>query len=562
MKRFFLSSLTILYVIATAMSLLVLFQPTKAIAATPFNPNNLIDDFTFENTGSMSASTVDSWLNANFPNSCISSNNGFTTPDPQGWSDSQNQYLFGANTSAGKAITDAAALYHVNPQVILATLQKEQSIVGGGAGCHTNNPDPNWPFSNTPAANTTFTCTINGKSTTCTYACPTAFGGGCMNIAMSYGCPGYCSARDESFQLQLTLGSWILRFSEERAYGILTGYTGYETGDENFTYSGPMTAGYRQRVVGGQSIYYDGTYTTSDGTTVTIANGATASLYTYTPFISGNQSFDNIFQGAISDGYLGFGSVQSNDTFASHPNGTLIWENSRVYLISNGQKDYVSNADVFSSYGYRWMQVKAETTGDKNLPFGPSITNFAPGTLFRSDGSPVYVAEYENGILKKREVSYAAFISLGYSWADVMLVPPGEFPTDTYSSILFDAQHPSGTLVRLPNDSRVYLIDQGTLRYVPNPFVFESNDYSWSKILQATSLDASLPAGPDVQAAQGAIALSDGNIFVIDADTNGDFKRPVGPWECYANRAHYTSSDWLVYDLYMLPTRTGSNYTC
>jgi hypothetical protein len=244
-----------------------------------FNANDLMDDGIFENSGSMSAVQIDNFLNS-FPSSCISLNNGFTTPDPTGWTTTPNSthgYTFGGNVSAGQAIYDAAQNYHVNPQVILATMQKEQSAVTGSAGCHGNGTSPG-------------------------QACP--YAGGCLDIVMGYACPSGCDDSYKGFSLQLIAGTWLLRFAQQRAYGNLTGYAGHDPNDENICYGGPMTAGNRQRSAssstckgapGNTMIYYDGSYTTQNGTGVTIANGATAALYYYTPFTSGNQNFDNIF---------------------------------------------------------------------------------------------------------------------------------------------------------------------------------------------------------------------------------------------------------------------------
>ena len=292
--------------------LLAIFAPILSVSpafADTFNPNHIIDDGIFDNYNTMDAATINNWLNISFPSSCISSNNGFSTPDPQGWSATQNKYLFGGNVTAGQAIHDVAVLYHVNPQVILTTLQKEQAIPNGGAGCHPNTPDPNAPFSDTPSSSNTFTCTINNKAQTCTYAC--TYNGGCMNIALGYGCPYYCAAVDEGFSMQITLGTWLLRFGEQRAEGTLKGYAGYEAGDEYLYYSGPMTPGTRQRSATSSAVYYDGSYTTVDGTTVTITTGSTATLYNFTPYISGNQKFFNIFQNWFGTTTVGCGTSET-----------------------------------------------------------------------------------------------------------------------------------------------------------------------------------------------------------------------------------------------------------
>ena len=263
------------------LAFIILIMPASAAA---FNQNDLIDDPIFNDNSSMSASQIDTFLNS-FPDSCISTNNEFWTPDPTGWSSSvttNNGYTFGGRVSAGQAIYDASQFYDINPQVLLATMQKEQSIVTGTGGCHYYNSNP-------------------GEA--CVYS-----GGGCVYIGMSYACPSGCSTAysttdgtgsygiGDAFSLQLIAGSWLLRWSQERSYGILTGYAGFDPGDNNIWYSGPMTAGYRQRDSSDTSNYYDGTDTLSDGTSVNISNGATAALYFYTPYISGNEKFDSIYQ--------------------------------------------------------------------------------------------------------------------------------------------------------------------------------------------------------------------------------------------------------------------------
>ncbi len=259
----------------------ILGWPAKTFAS--INYGHLIDDSVFENVGSKSASQTDSWLNSNYPSGCISGS--FRAPDPLGWSSSQNKMLFGSNVTAGKVIFDASQIYHVNPNVLLATLQKEQSAVSGGAGCHPNSPDPN------SATNMTDKCGPGTRK--CTVAC--IYAGGCLNIAMGYGCPSYCDVRYEGFSKQVIWAANTLRFAEVRSEGILTGYTGHDPGDEDLHYSGPMTRGYRRRSASEPNIYYDGTYTPKDASAINVATGATAALYNYTPFESGNHNFYNIF---------------------------------------------------------------------------------------------------------------------------------------------------------------------------------------------------------------------------------------------------------------------------
>lgn len=293
-----------LFALAFLMSVQVVFvyKPPQKVDA--FDPSIIISDSVFENTASMNASQIDAFLN-NIGSSCIRQASGFVSPQPLGYS--SGAYRFGGNVTAGQSLASIAQNYNLNPQVLITTLQKEQAITTGGAGCHYDRPNPTDPAQ-------VFACDLyhSGRSYRCTQACP--YAGGCMNIAMGYGCPGYCNVDLELFQMQLSAASWYLRFAEQRSYGRLSGYAGFDSGDDTYSYSGPMTPGYRQRVAGGANTYYDGTYTTNDGTTVTITNGATASLYSYTPFVSGNSKFQNIFQTTFGFGSATTGACLGNES--------------------------------------------------------------------------------------------------------------------------------------------------------------------------------------------------------------------------------------------------------
>lgn len=323
----------------------LLFGQSQTFAT---NPSNLMDDGVFNRTSSMSATQIDNLLNS-YGASCISGGNGFTTLDPRGYSGTS--YQFGGNVSAGKAIYDISQHYDVNPQVIVTTLQKEQSVVTGSAGCHPNTPNSS-ASQNSPCGS---------AKTPCTEACP--YSGGCVPIAMSYACPNYCYAGIEGFSNQISGGTWVLRWAQERAYGNLSGYAGFDAGDESYYYTGPMTAGWRQRSSADSSNYYDGTWTTSDGQGITVTNGATASLYTYTPFFSGNNNFDNLFQSTFN-----FGSVF--DVYS--------WSIVSQYAYTDSNKTTVVDSTKLSPGQKIYVGFTAKNTGDT--------------TWTNSGSSPIHVA--------------------------------------------------------------------------------------------------------------------------------------------------------------------------
>ena len=276
MHKFKLFSLALLAGVA-----MVFIQSGTASAA--FNANRLIDDGIFNNVSSMSAAQIDTFLNAR--NSCISTNSGFSAPDPTGYSPSGG-YQYGGNVSAGTIIAHAAQAYELNPQVLITTLQKEQSLI------------------------TSTTCSTNTIAKAVGYACPDSGGSynySGVNIYTRNGTTytsvsGICvnSSVKVGFSQQLIRAAWLLKFGQQRSLGnmdwaIVKG--NWDNSDDlQSCYSGPVTEGYRKVCPSGATTYYDG-LRTIDATTVHMDTGATAALYWYTPHLHGNQNFVSIFEG-------------------------------------------------------------------------------------------------------------------------------------------------------------------------------------------------------------------------------------------------------------------------
>ena len=94
-------------------------------ASAGFSNNRVIDDGVFDNAATMDEGSIQSFLNS-FSNSCLKN---YQAPYP-------NDYFnYGGNVPAARVIKRAADLWGINPQVILTTLEKEESLVRGNAGC-------------------------------------------------------------------------------------------------------------------------------------------------------------------------------------------------------------------------------------------------------------------------------------------------------------------------------------------------------------------------------------------------------------------------------------------
>src|SRR5688572_21038595 len=122
MKKLFLLALAI-----TCVSLqgLITTQSVEAANAANWTAGRIIDDHIFTNEGTMSASSVQAFLNGK-GSGCLKD---FQTPEPLG----NNQY--GADVSSARAIWKAGQLFDINPQVLLVTLQKEQGLITVDGNC-------------------------------------------------------------------------------------------------------------------------------------------------------------------------------------------------------------------------------------------------------------------------------------------------------------------------------------------------------------------------------------------------------------------------------------------
>ena len=424
----------------------------RPVNAYTFNPNDVIDDGVFYNTGTMGITQIDNFLNT-FPNSCISTNSGFGAPDPTGYRPSPSQFFYSSSpVSAGMVIYDAAQAYGLNPQVLLTTMQKEEGIVDGsgpygcgvtamasalGYGCTdsgTNTHDYNYPS--------------GGLVTPLYYRNSTPFNsvsGSCVNSGPKAG-----------FSEQVIHAAWLLRFGQERSLGNinwnvhLTNYpqpgdSWDNSDDPQSCYSGPMTQGTWQRCPSGGSSYYDG-YTTIDNSSqcaglptslsVHMNTGATAALYWYTPHICGNYSFFNTFtswfgstqspdyswqllsQYAYTDSTktteIGLNNLSPGQTayigFSAKNTGNITWYNSGYFPMDVGTANQYDRISTFCSDGLGWLGC--------NRPARMKEVSVAPGQTatfeftIKAPQTPGTYREYFNPVAEGR--TWLPYIGFNY----------------------------------------------------------------------------------------------------------------------------------------------------
>lgn len=222
--------------------LVIILNPLNAHAA--YEPGRLIDDNVFLDSRSMSIDDVQNFLasknsglkNMNFTLQCYGS----------GSQERQWYTSAGARCDtpipASHVIYYAAQVYGVNPKVILATMQKEQSL--------TTAPNP----------------TVWQLTQAMGYACPTS---------------GSCNT-SSSFPYQIDSGTWALRYHFERARGNMTWWStssSWTCGTEKNLYKPSLYPRQNVRFYDTNGTHY---------TTVYIQNPATSSFYCYTPHAYNN----------------------------------------------------------------------------------------------------------------------------------------------------------------------------------------------------------------------------------------------------------------------------------
>lgn len=211
-------------------------------ASATYDGGRLIDDMVLLNANTMSEPDIHNFIvnkggglaNMSFVFDCAST--GMSA-----------QYYQAAGAPCGQTVRAATIIYYaaqiygVNPQVILATMQKEQSVV--------TDPNPaSWQ----------------------------------VNQAMGYGCPdsGGCGA--SNFLYQIDNGVWTLRFHMERARGNMDYWfhsTSWVCGTAKNYYSPSLYPGQDVNFYDDNGTLYRTHY---------IANPSTSSFYCYTPHAYNN----------------------------------------------------------------------------------------------------------------------------------------------------------------------------------------------------------------------------------------------------------------------------------
>lgn len=295
--------------VASIFSVLVGTEPVSAASPSDFDPGRIIGDGQFTNKSAMNIGDIQNLLNAKMPN-CDTNGDQLIYDPTHG--DTVPRRVYGERRgnpapytclkdfsengkSAAQIIWEAAQDYSISPRVLVVTLQKEQALV----------TDP-WPWA------------VQYRS------------------AMGFACPdgSPCDPGSGGFTTQVREGARHFRGFFDNSLPFVP----YTPGSRYVQYNPNSGCG---------------------GTTITIANRATAALYSYTPYQPNPAAMSNLY--GTGDRCSAYGNRNFwrdyTDWFGPTLSGGFVLAKSddpsdlKQYVIYGSIKQHVPNSDVLYAWG-------------------------------------------------------------------------------------------------------------------------------------------------------------------------------------------------------------------
>jgi len=391
----------LIIVIFFAFLAIVLLKAPKAYAA--YDGSRLIDNQIFLDANTMNASQIQQFL-IDWGAGISSRSFILTCGAPSETASMQAYAAIGApcgqTVPSSSIIYYASQVYGVNPRVILATMQKEQSL--------TTAPNP------------------TDRQ---------------ISQAMGYGCPttGSCSSASNFFY-QIDNGTWVLRYHYEHANGNVTWWS-----TASFT-CGNATQFYSTGLYPGNTV----TFKDEAGVpyrTLTISNAATSAFYCYTPHTYNNHRNgapnsanpagtlcynDSIHPEYGSTGYCYTGSFNFvywyEKWFGSSilPLAFKTYQSATVFIYKDGYKYAVPSMGLLQDYGVspESIQTVTQTNADA-IPFRPGNSQLLTHLIKTPsdtdlDGGSIYIVSVGK---KYPLASMQQYLDFGFKDSDIAYLP-------------------------------------------------------------------------------------------------------------------------------------------
>lgn len=445
-----------------------------------FNPNKLIEDKVFSDTQTFGGpegiqrflEIKNSVLANTAPEFLVKLKEPVATILKQGLEDPQP--ALGRLRTAAELIWDASRQSGLNPQVILVTLEKEQSLITG-------------------RKNATEAQLQKALDRALGFDCPDS--GGCGNLF-----PGFYYQLFGNFDAD---GNRYLGATKSLMKSFNT-----DGG------RGPQVKGAVAKV--GDTINIDNTqgppYNAPAESLITLGNRATAALYRYTPHVfNGNYNFWKFFQ----------------DWFR-YPNGTILSlaGDAKTYIIQNGTRqllpDFVAKARSLNTSSKITVSPNELESYPYDKVLGPADNTIVK--VGNVNSSYVFMANRahlaSDFVIKQR----------GINTANMLEVTPEEFGLFETGAVLTPA---NGTIIKGQVGAAIYLVENGSLKLFSENTFKQRKITSKQIVIVPEEEVAMYPKFGFVPPLDGTLVkpVSSGTVYLIEQG----FKKPLSA-ELFKNR--------------------------
>ena len=424
----------------------------KPVFAFEFDPNQIITDDDLNDFDSMDLAAIQEFLN----NQDGVLKNYRTTDS------------FGIQRSAAEIIYNAAMAYIINPKWILATLQKEQSLI---TDPNPTQRDLDWAMGYAVCDD----CTTDDPDIQ-------KFKGFGMQVDKAAARVRYYTDHPNQFNFQMGKlvsvdGKDVLPFNQATAN--LFNYTPHLHGNYNF-----WNLWYRWFA----KIFPDGTlvHQVEDTVVYLIQNGQRRAILSKSVL---NSRFDplkviEISQNDLQRYQIGAAIKYPNYSLLKSPAG-------KIYLLVNNEKKEIESEEVFKTIGYNPEEV-IDVTDEELASYeeGRKITMdsvYPQGALLQDSktGGVFYV---EDGI----KYPIIAKEILNNNFSKYKLTKVSALELDKYVTAANGMKLKDGTLIMVKGNNKVYVISNGQRRWIANESTFNQLGYKWKSIITVSDKVASL----------------------------------------------------------------------
>lgn len=467
-----------LKILSLFLSWFAVWSAALPVFAQEFDPNNLISDERFADTetlggalgiqkfletqGSVLANTSSEFLQKLREPGDAKLKNGLPDPRPS----------LGRLRTAAELIHDASISTGLNPQVVLVTLQKEQSLITG-------------KFSSNSSLQKALDRALG-------FGCPDE--GPCKDIFLGFYYQLFGNF-DSAGNRYIGMPASLMRSFRYEVGGARVGRGPIVDAAGNAYGNGNRVRTSRK----GDAITLENTqgppFNAAPKQTVTLSNFATAALYRYTPHVyNGNYNFVRFFT-----------------AWFKYPNGTLVQGpgDSKIYVIDNGLKRLISSL-VIQERGLNPAAVIVLSPAEFTEFATGEVMPPKDGTILKNTADQLYLMD--GGKRKLLSTFVATQRKLNLTTA--VAVPDEEIQTYTDGGRALPAE---GTLVKSKDNPAVFIITNSEKRLLTS-FVFKQRKLKFADVLTAEpgELD-SYPAGKLMTPLDDTLlkAKEDGAIFQV-----------------------------------------------